>query len=355
MVDLSLATPPQIIGQSRPLLDALEHVSASAALDRPLLIIGERGTGKELFAARAHFLSRRWDRDYVKVNCAALSDDLLESELFGHEAGAFTGAAKRHIGRFERADRGTLFLDEIASASLRVQEKTLRVLEYGEFERIGGEETLSADVRLVAATNVDLPSRAAAGSFRADLLDRIAFDVVTLPPLRARWEDIPVLAEHFGRRMAADLGAERFAGFTPRAMGVLFDHDWPGNIRELKNVVERAVHHAIVLRDSDEPIDDITIDPFASPYRPATSAPDTAQSAPSEDSERARSYGEQIAALEERLVREALVAEDWHQGRAAERLGLSYHQLRGVMRKHGVVKSTPSGADAERATPDAAA
>lgn len=354
MADLSLATPPPIIGQSRPLLDALEHVSASAALDKPLLIIGERGTGKELFAARAHFLSRRWDRDYVKVNCAALSDDLLESELFGHEAGAFTGATKRHIGRFERADAGTLFLDEIASASLRVQEKTLRVLEYGEFERIGGEETRRADVRLVAATNVDLPSRAESGAFRADLLDRIAFDVVTLPPLRARWEDIPVLAEHFGRRMAADLGAERFAGFTPRAMGLLFDHDWPGNIRELKNVVERAVHHAIVLNDSDAPIDEITIDPFASPYRPSGAQRKERSQEPAETNDRSLGFAEQIAALEERLVREALIAEDWRQNRAAERLDLTYHQLRGVMRKHAISKSSPPPRDEPASEADAA-
>src|SRR5690606_30104569 len=192
---------PPLVGQAPAFLQTMETLSRAAALERPILVIGERGTGKELAASRAHFLSPRWRRPYVKVNCAALTESLLESELFGHEAGAFTGAAKRHIGRFERADGGTLFLDEIASASLPVQEKILRVIEYGEFERVGGGEVLTADVRVVAAANVDLPEQARQGRFRADLLDRLAFEVITLPPLRARWEDIPVLAQHFAHRM----------------------------------------------------------------------------------------------------------------------------------------------------------
>src|SRR5690606_2253319 len=137
----------------------------------------------------------------------------------------------------ERADGGTVFLDEIANASSRVQEKILRVIEYGEFERVGGEKTLTTDVRVIGATNEDLPAKAARGAFRADLLDRLAFDVITLPPLRARWEDIPIFAEHFGRRMAAELGAQTFPGFSHNAMSALLDHDWPGNVRELRNVV----------------------------------------------------------------------------------------------------------------------
>ena len=180
------------IGESAAFLDALTHASAAAALDRPLLIAGERGVGKELFAGRIHFLSPRWEGPLVKVNCAALSEELLESELFGHEAGAFTGAQKRHIGRFERAAGGTLFLDEIPSASLRVQEKLLRVIEYGEFERLGGDKTLHTDVRIVAAANVNLAALAEKGRFRADLLDRLAFDVIAAPPLRDRKEDIPL-------------------------------------------------------------------------------------------------------------------------------------------------------------------
>ncbi|MBL8707700.1 MAG: sigma 54-interacting transcriptional regulator, partial [Rhodospirillaceae bacterium] len=185
---------PQLLGEAPAFQALLDHVSAAAPLDRPVLVIGERGTGKELIAARLHYLSRRWDRPFIKVNCAALAPDLLESELFGHEAGAFTGATRRHLGRFERAHGGTLFLDEIANASLRVQEQILRVVEYGEFERVGSGETRAVDVRLIGATNIDLPAAVADGRFRADLLDRLAFDVLTLPPLRARPEDIALLA-----------------------------------------------------------------------------------------------------------------------------------------------------------------
>ena len=153
---------PQMLGEAPAFADLLDQVSAAAPLDRPVLVIGERGTGKELIAARLHYLSPRWDRPFVKLDCAALSPELLESELFGHEAGAFTGAVRRHAGRFERADGGTLFLDELANAGMRVQEKLLRVIEYGEIERVGGAQTMTVDVRVVAATNVDLPGEVAA-------------------------------------------------------------------------------------------------------------------------------------------------------------------------------------------------
>ena len=175
-------TPPPLIGHSPAFLSMLDEISRVAGLDRPVLVIGARGTGKELVAARLHFLSRRWDRPLVKLNCAALAESLLESELFGHEAGAFTGAVRAHAGRFERAEGGSLFLDEIAACSPAVQEKLLRAVEYGEFERVGGSRTLGCDVRVIGATNADLPALAAAGKFRADLLDRLAFEVITLPP-----------------------------------------------------------------------------------------------------------------------------------------------------------------------------
>ncbi len=197
---------------------ALAQVSQLAALDRPVLVVGERGTGKELVAARLTYLSPRWDKPFVKLNCATLAESLLDSELFGHEAGAFTGAMRRRLSRFEIADGGTLFLDEIATASLAVQEKILRVIEYGSFERVGGNEVHHVDVRVIAATNVDLPALAESGRFRSDLLDRLAFDVVTIPPLRERAEDIPLLAEHFGRGMTRELGREVFRGFTPAAL-----------------------------------------------------------------------------------------------------------------------------------------
>ena len=255
----------QMIGSSPALLDMMDKISRAAPLDKPMLVIGERGTGKEMIAARLHYLSNRWNSTYQKVNCAALPETLLESELFGYEAGAFTGAQKRRKGRFEVADDGSLFLDEIGTMSAAAQEKLLRVIEYGEFERVGGTETLTVNVRIIAATNIDLPSAADAGEFRHDLLDRLAFDVITVPPLRDRTEDIPALAEHFGMQMASDLEWLQFPGFTNDAMEAMLDYPWPGNIRELKNVVERAIYCAW---DGEAPVGDIIFDPFDSPYRP---------------------------------------------------------------------------------------
>ena len=252
---------PNIIGESPQLAAALDHISRLAAIDRSVLIIGERGTGKELAAERLHYLSPRWDQTFTKINCGAIAEPLLESELFGHEAGAFTGATKQHIGRFELTDGGTLFLDELATMSLRLQEKLLRVIEYGEFERVGGQKTLQVDVRLLAATNADLPSLANEELFRWDLLDRLSFDVVHLPPLRERDEDLYKLAQHFSIRMCRELGWGYFPGFTDAAIRQLSAHDWPGNIRELKNVVERSLFRAT---DPERPIKTIVIDPFSS-------------------------------------------------------------------------------------------
>lgn len=331
------ATLPPLLGEAPAWLAAMDHVSAAAGLDRPMLVIGERGSGKELVAARLHYLSARWSAPYVKLNCAALSEELLESELFGHEQGAFTGATRRLVGRFERANGGTLFLDELATASLRVQEKILRVIEYGEFERVGGEKTLSVDVRVIAATNVDLPARAAAGAFRADLLDRLAFDVITLPPLRARPEDILLLAEHFGSGMARELG-QRFPGFAPQAIAALLAYPWPGNVRELKNVVERAVYRAFTDGAArHQPIEAVEIDPFRSPFRPGP-APPPPQTRPAEPA-RAAAAGDfktQTEAFEKALIERALVAAGGSQAKAAGSLGLSYDQFRGLLRKYAM-------------------
>ena len=331
---------PALIGQSPEFLALLDRVSLVAPVDRPALIIGERGTGKELIGARLHFLSSRWAQDYVKVNCAALSEDLLESELFGHEAGAFTGAKGRHAGRFERADGGTLFLDEIANASLRVQEKILRVVEYGEFERIGGEKTLHTDVRIVGATNADLPALAEQGKFRADLLDRLAFEVINLPPLRVRWEDIPILAQHFAQNMAKELGQERFAGFGMSAMRALMEHHWPGNVREMKNAVERAVSRSAA-RHHDGPIKEIVLNPFArswADYVPPASAEPKAKAEIKAlpEARPDRPFATQTKTFERTLIVEALKAHAWHQGRAAKALSLTYDQMRHYMSKHGV-------------------
>ncbi len=327
-------TPPPLLGESPAFHAALAHISRVAPLERPLLVIGERGTGKELAAARLHYLSRRWDRPFVKVNCAALTESLLDSELFGHEAGAFTGAIRRQIGRVEQADGGTLFLDEIATASPAVQEKLLRAVEYGEIERVGGR-TQTVDVRVIGATNADLPALAEAGLFRADLLDRLAFDVVTLPPLRARREDIPLLAEHFALGMVRELERPLFPGFTPRALEQLLSHGWPGNVRELRNAVERSV----AASDPDGPVREILLDPFASAWRPAA-PPTPATSSPVADETPPVPTGdfqEQVRLFESGLLTTALERNRFNQRQTAQALGLGYHQLRGLLKKHGLI------------------
>jgi len=315
-----------------------------APLARPVLLIGERGTGKELMAARLHYLSPRWNQPFVKLNCGALSESLLEAELFGHEAGSFTGAQKRRIGRFELANKGTLFLDEIANAPLNVQETILRVVEYGTFERVGGSDTVQVDVRLVAAANMDLPAMAANGKFRADLLDRLAFDVITLPPLRHRREDIELVADYVAMRMTKELGRDIFSGFSERALAELQAYHWPGNVRELRNVVERAVYRT----PAGQPVDELILDPFESPWRPAApesiaavkpapSAVPPAEAAPSQGYD----FTAHIAQTEKRLLTDALQRNAHHQKRTAEFLGMSYHQLRNQLRKHGLIGGEP--------------
>ena len=320
-----------LIGESPGFLEVLERVSRVAQLNRPVLVIGERGTGKELIAARIHYLSPRWDRPFVKLNCAALAESLLETELFGHEAGSFTGATRRRLGRFELANEGSLFLDELSNTSERVQEKVLRVIEYGELERVGGNDTISTDVRIIGATNEDLPALAEQGRFRADLLDRLAFDVITLPPLRERKEDILPLAEHFAVKMSGELGLELFQGFSEDARELLLDYLWPGNVRELKNVVERAVYTSL---GNDEPIDEITFDPFASPWRPGEQTADTGQSPKPVAPDEPYDFKEYIQNQEIDLLKAALEQCRFNQKKTAEFLGMTYHQLRGYLRKY---------------------
>jgi psp operon transcriptional activator len=329
---------PTPIGQSPAFQRCMAEISRVAPLSRPVLLIGERGTGKELMAARLHYLSPRWNQPFIKLNCGAISETLLESELFGHEAGSFTGAQRRRPGRFELAHNGSLFLDEIANAPLTVQETILRVVEYGSFERVGGSETVRVDVRLVAAANLDLPSLAAAGKFRADLLDRLAFDVITLPPLRHRREDILVVAEHVALRMTKELGRDLFPGFGERAIAELERHDWPGNVRELRNVVERAVYRT----PAGQMVDEIILDPFHSPWRPAGSASPPADAPPSlPPPGEGYDFVAHVAAIEKQLLTEALAQNGHHQKRTADYLGMNYHQLRNQLRKHGLLGRTP--------------
>jgi len=321
----------QLIGQSESFHALMDHVSNTASLDRPVLIVGERGTGKEMIASRLHFLSPRWEALYVKVNCAAFSDDMLDRELFGQ---TFMDGRDDTNGRFYEANGG----------------------KYGEYEAGGEAETQQVDVHLITATAIDLPMAVDRGEFRADLIDRLAFDVITLPPLRTRREDIAPLAEHFSRKIVAELGAEAFPGFTAEVMTKLEAEPWPGNIRELKTIVERNVAQAY-LRDEtlSQPISTLNLDPFDSPYRlrgidQKKSAPqDQAQSLPLEPQpnriahnddqpEAITGFSDRVMVFERRLIDEAMSLHAGHQGKAANYLGLTYHSFRGLLRKHGLKK-----------------
>jgi psp operon transcriptional activator len=334
------------VGQSNAVLDAIERASRAAALNRPVLVIGERGTGKELVAERLHHLSPRWAGPLVTMNCAALPENLIEAELFGHEAGSFTGAAKTRHGRFEEADGGTLFLDELATLSSPAQDRLLRAVEYGEITRIGASKPVSVDVRIVAATNEHLPTLVEKGRFRADLLDRLSFEVITLPPLRSRQGDVPLLVEHFGRRMAAELEWPNWPGFSLRAMAELEAYRWPGNVRELRNVVERAVYR---WEDAERPIDEIQFDPFHSPWAPSkapvTAAPPVSTEAEEPSTEPAlhppaalpvstNDFRESVAAYERALLEDALARNRFNQRATASAIGLSYDQLRHALKRH---------------------
>lgn len=339
---LGMERDNQFIGQSDAFLDAVDRASRAAAMQRPVLIIGERGTGKELIAERLHRLSPRWGEPLVTMNCAALPESLIEAELFGHEAGSFTGATKTRVGRFEEADKGTLFLDELGTLSMGAQERLLRAVEYGEVTRIGSSRPMRVSVRIVAATNEDLPAKAARGEFRPDLLDRLSFEVITLPPLRVREGDIQVLSDYFGRRMAAEVGWEAWPGFAPHVAGQLVDYAWPGNVRELRNVVERAVYR---WDDWAEPIGHVQFDPFESPWKPtpmpratkddgaAISAP---PSAPARDYETIDDLRGAVDAHERAILEHTLGKHRWNQRQTAKALGLTYDQLRHCIKKHAL-------------------
>lgn len=326
------AAAMEFLGESDAFLAFQEDLARAAAVDRPVLLAGERGTGKELAAARLHFLSPRWGGPLQALNCAALAPTLIEDELFGHEAGAFTGAAGRRAGRFEAADSGTLFLDEIGALAPAAQEKLLRVVEYGVFERLGGTAQVRVDVRVIGATNADLPRLAEEGRFKRDLLDRLAFLVLTLPPLRARGGDVLLLARHFASRFALELGRDE-PRLSAAAEARLMAHHWPGNVRELKACVERSVFAA-----GSDRVEDVVLDPFASPWRekagsePGMGAVPRAGEAGQPDL--SRPLGEQVDALRVGLAREALRLSRHNQRAAAELLGLSYDQFRALLRRY---------------------
>jgi formate hydrogenlyase transcriptional activator len=305
-----------LIGASEGLRAVMENVRQVAATDVSVLLLGETGTGKELIARAIHASSTRKEQALVTLNCAAIPKDLVESELFGHEKGAFTGALARKLGRFELADKGTLFLDELGELHLDLQAKLLRVLQEGEFERVGGIETRKVDVRILAATNRDLARRARDGSFRADLYYRLNVFPITLPPLRHRKEDLPLLVQHFVRRYAEKYG-KHIAAIPAHAMNALEAHDWPGNVRELQHVIERAV---ILTRGAELALDAEVLDPALS-RQPGPPAIET------------------LEAAERAHILKALEACGWRvsgKGGAAELLGLRPSTLDFRMKKRGI-------------------
>ena len=324
----------EAFGKSDVFLDFQQQLARTAKVQRPVLLVGERGTGKELAAARVHFLSQRWGGPFVQLNCAALSPSVMESELFGHEVGAFTGAARRRIGRFEAAHGGTLFLDEIGQMPMALQEKILRVVEYGSFERVGASEQVHVDVRIVGATNADLPGMAAEGKFKPDLLDRLSFEVLFVPALRERGAgDIELLARHFASRMAAELGLASTPEFSDKARECLHAYPWPGNVRELKNAVERAV-----CRSEGGLVEQMILDPFAPasgkgkpPITTSTSRNGPAPATPC--ATLPVNLPALVADLERRMMEQALAQARFKQREAAVLLGLSYDQFRGLYRK----------------------
>lgn len=311
------------LGESEAFIGFQQEVSRAAKVERSVLVIGERGSGKELAASRLHYLSGRWQNPFVAINCAALPPSLIETELFGHEAGAYTGATKARKGRFEESDSGTLFLDEIGLIPLEVQEKILRVVEYGSFERVGSSRTVEVDVRIIGATNADLPALCEEGRFKQDLLDRLSFEVLFIPPLRERGDDILLLANHFAARMAFECGFPEAPRFSDHVVDQMMQYRWPGNIRELKNTVERAVYRT----DGDPEVKELVIDPFRNPYAEAASGV-------YHEMHDLGGYLHAKEALDKRYLKEALFRAGQNQRKAADSLGLSYDQFRGLYRKY---------------------
>lgn len=307
---------PEIIGRSHSMRSTLREASMVAPADTTVLIRGESGTGKELLAEAVHRLSPRAEGPFVKINCAAIPGNLLESELFGHEKGAFTGATARKTGKFEAASGGTILLDEIGDMPLDTQVKILRVLQEREFERVGGNKPVRVDVRVMAATNRDIARMVREGAFREDLYHRIHVFDLNLPPLRERREDIPLLVRTFRPAYGS-----KPPDVTPAAMKYLLAHDWPGNVRELHNVVERAA-----LLAEGGPID--------TRHLPPELFKKTAGTAPADPTE--GTLDQKLADIEKTLIMEALRATGGVQSRAAERLGINQRSLWHRVKKYGI-------------------
>jgi DNA-binding NtrC family response regulator len=314
----------RVIGASEQMDAILLQAERVASIPRPALILGEPGTGKELVAAAIHYGGIRKDRPFVKVNCAALSSHLLESELFGHEKGAFTGATEERPGKFEAANGGTLFLDEIGNTSPEFQQNVLRAIEYQEIQRVGSAHPTKVDVRIIAATNANLELEIAEGRFRQDLYDRLRFEVIRIPPLRDRPEDVPPLLEHFVKQIMEEVPGLKPRAFSDAALAALNAYAWPGNVRELKFAAERA---ACVATGPCLEVEDLP--------------PEISSGAPLPTESEDRGFEAELEAFELSLIRRALADTGWNQRKAANALDLSYDQFRHFYRKHNLSKEKP--------------
>ena len=311
----------EIVGQSALIEELRQQIAIAAPSSGRVLIQGENGSGKELVARAIHALSARRDGPFVEVNCAAIPEELIESELFGHERGAFTGAVARRRGKFELADQGTLFLDEIGDMSLKTQAKVLRALEEQAFERVGGKDTIRVDVRVLAASNQNLPERIAAGAFREDLYYRLNVIPIEVPPLRQRKEDLPLLVAHFVTVFSAENG-KRPKTVSVEALAYFLSYDWPGNVRELRNMVERLVIMS--------PRDVIGPEDLPPPLRPRVAEP------PADDAQRERTLKEAREAFERAFILSELRANEWNMTRTAERLGIERSHLYRKLKAYGI-------------------
>lgn len=314
---------PPIIGESEAVQDIKDTIDRVAPTEARVLITGENGTGKELVAKWIHHKSVRAEEPMVEVNCAAIPTELIESELFGHEKGAFTGATQQRIGKFEQAHEGTLFLDEIGDMSLSAQAKVLRVLQENEIERVGGERSISVNVRVIAATNKDLMEEIAEGNFREDLYHRIGVILIDVPPLRRRREDIPLLTEHGVERLARRNGLSPKT-VTDAALDRLKGYDWRGNVRELYNVIERL----LILVPDDE-IDAADVDQFVRPAT-GTDGPTVELIAAHDDFSKARDQ------FEKRFIERKLNEHDWNVSQTAETIGIQRSHLYNKLNKYGI-------------------
>jgi two-component system, NtrC family, response regulator HydG len=315
-----------IIGRSQPMKKLLEMMSMVAPSEATVLITGDSGTGKELIARSLHFNSPRKDQSLVVVNCAAISESLLESELFGHEKGSFTGADKRREGRFMQADKGTIFLDEIGETASPMQAKLLRVLQEKEIQRVGGEETLKVDVRIIAATNRDLGKDVAEGKFREDLFYRLNVMPLNVPPLKDRRDDIPLLSQHFLEKFAQK-NRKTIKGFIPLAMDILVNYEWPGNVRELENTIERAVILATGEHITEAQLPPNITEQYVDPEQRSTAATQMLDGTHS------------LQDIEKEAILAALTASKGNKAEAARRLGVTRKTL------HNKLKSYEEGAN----------